>query len=123
MIETKKDLKKISPIGSVFYLQEFIESEKKNYSDIRVLVSNHKIVSAMERVSNHYITNVFKGATCKKIKINSQIQTLVIKISKIFNLGYAGIDVKFDKKKISILEINGIPSWKGMQNIEKKKHF
>ncbi|MEC8265204.1 MAG: ATP-grasp domain-containing protein [Pseudomonadota bacterium] len=121
MIETKKDLKKISPIGSVFYLQEFIESEKKkNYSDIRVLVSNHKIVSAMERVSNHYITNVFKGATCKKIKINSQIQTLVIKISKIFNLGYAGIDVKFDKKKISILEINGIPSWKGMQNIEKK---
>ena len=66
MIETKKDLKKISPIGSVFYLQEFIESEKKNYSDIRVLVSNHKIVSAMERVSNHYITNVFKGATCKK---------------------------------------------------------
>ena len=24
------------------------------------------------------------------------------------------------KKKIAILEINGIPSWKGMQKIEKK---
>ena len=49
-----------------------------------------------------------------------KLQKLVIKISKLFDLGYAGIDVKFDKKKIAILEINGIPSWKGMQKIEKK---
>ena len=56
----------------------------------------------------------------KKKKISLELQKLIIKISKLFNLGYAGIDVKFDKKKIAILEINGIPSWKGMQNIEKK---
>jgi len=56
----------------------------------------------------------------QKKKISLQLQKLTIKISKLFNLGYAGIDVKFDKKKIAILEINGIPSWKGMQNIEKK---
>ena len=58
--------------------------------------------------------------SAKKKKISLQLQKLTIKISKLFNLGYAGIDVKFDKKKIAILEINGIPSWKGMQNIEKK---
>ena len=121
MIKDNDDLQKISPIGSVFYLQEFIESQKKNfYSDIRVLVSNHKIVSSMERISHNFITNVFKGAKCKKKKISLELQKLIIKISKLFKLGYAGIDVKFDKKKIAILEINGIPSWKGMQNIEKK---
>ena len=121
MIKDNDDLQKISPIGSVFYLQEFIESQKKNfYSDIRVLVSNHKIVSSMERISDNFITNVFKGAKCKKKKISLELQKLIIKISKLFKLGYAGIDVKFDKKKIAILEINGIPSWKGMQNIEKK---
>ena len=121
MIEKKEDLKKISPMGSVFYLQEFIESDKKNYySDIRVLVSNHKIVSAMERISDNFITNVYKGAKCRELQISMKLQKLVIKISKLFNLGYAGIDVKFDKKKIAILEINGIPSWKGMQNIQKK---
>ena len=69
MIKDNDDLQKISPIGSVFYLQEFIESQKKNfYSDIRVLVSNHKIVSSMERISDNFITNVFKGAKCKKKK-------------------------------------------------------
>ena len=61
-----------------------------------------------------------KVLCAKKKKIGLDLKKLVTKISKIFDLGYAGIDVKFDKKKIAILEINGIPSWKGMQNIEKK---
>ena len=121
MIKKREDFKKIPLNRDVFYLQEFIESEKKNfYSDVRVLVSNHKIVSAMERISKNYITNVFKGAECKKKLISLELKKLIIRISKLFDLGYAGIDVKFDKKKIAILEINGIPSWKGIQNIEKK---
>ena len=62
-----------------------------------MLVSNHKIVSSMERVSNNFVTNVFKGARCKK-KINTELRTLAIKISKIFGLGYAGIDIKLDEK-------------------------
>ena len=120
MIKKREDLKKIPLKRDVFYLQEFIESDKKNfYSDVRVLVSNHKIVSAMERISKNFITNVFKGAMCKKKLISPELQKLIIRISRLFDLGYAGIDVKFDKK-IAILEINGIPSWKGIQNIEKK---
>ena len=55
-----------------------------------------------------------------KKEITTELKALIIKISKIFDLGYAGIDVKLDEKKIAILEINGIPSWKGMQKIEKK---
>ena len=61
-----------------------------------------------------------KELDVKKKKINTELRTLAIKISKIFGLGYAGIDIKLDEKKIAILEINGIPSWKGMQKIEKK---
>ena len=63
------------------------------------MVSNHKIVSAMERISKNYITNVFKGAMCKKKLISLELKKkLIIRISKLFDLGYAGIDVKFDKK-------------------------
>ena len=73
----------------------------------------------MERISKNYITNVFKGAECKK-KISLELKKLIIRISKLFDLGYAGIDVKFDKKKLAILEINGIPSWKGIQKLKRK---
>ena len=61
-----------------------------------------------------------KELDVKKKEITTELKALIIKISKIFDLGYAGIDVKLDEKKIAILEINGIPSWKGMQKIEKK---
>ena len=41
-------------------------------------------------------------------------------MSKIFDLGYGGIDFKIWKKKIYVLEINGIPSWKAIQTLERK---
>ena len=34
-----------------------------------------------------------------KKEITTELKALIIKISKIFDLGYAGIDVKLDEKK------------------------
>ena len=80
MINKSDDLKGTEITGGVFYVQEFINSEKKNiYSDIRILVSNHKIVSAMERESRHFITNVYQGAKCKKILISQKLRSLQVK--------------------------------------------
>ena len=60
---------------SVFLSSRIYRIRKKNfYSDVRVLVSNHKIVSAMERISKNYITNVFKGAECKKKLISLELK-------------------------------------------------
>lgn len=120
MINKPEDIKEKEITGGVFYVQEFINSEKKNiYSDIRVLVSNHKIVSAMERKSKNFITNAYQGAKCKKIAINEKLRSLASKVSRLFSLGYAGIDIKIDKDKFSVLEINSVPSWKAMQQIER----
>ena len=40
------------------------------------------------------------------------------RVSKLFELGYGGIDIKVFKKKFYVLEVNSIPSWKAIQNIE-----
>ena len=113
------ELKKIKAIGEVFYLQKFIESQEKEFTDIRVLVSNHNVISSMERYSNHFITNVFQGAKYRQIILRKNIRDLCIKISKIFKLGYGGIDLKITKNDIFVLEINSVPSWKAMQKISK----
>ena len=63
----RNELKKIKAIGKVFYLQKFIESQEKEFTDVRVLVSNHNVISSMERYSNHFITNVFQGAKYRQI--------------------------------------------------------
>ena len=119
LVSNLSELRRIKAIGEVFYLQKFIESQEKEFSDIRVLVSNHRIVSSMERYSNHFITNVFQGAKYRQIILKKNIKDLCIKISKIFKLGYGGIDLKITKNDVFILEINSVPSWKAMQKISK----
>ena len=119
LVNNLNELKKIKAIGEVFYLQKFIESQEKEFTDIRVLVSNHNVISSMERYSNHFITNVFQGAKYRQIILEEKIRDLCVKLSKIFKLGYGGIDLKITKNDVFVLEINSIPSWKAMQKISK----
>ena len=119
LVNNLNELKKIKAIGEVFYLQKFIESQEKEFTDIRVLVSNHNVISSMERYSNHFITNVFQGAKYRQIILGENIRDLCVKLSKIFKLGYGGIDLKITKNDVFVLEINSIPSWKAMQKISK----
>ncbi len=119
LVNNLNELRKISPTGELFYLQKFIESQQKKFTDVRVLVSNHKVISSMERYSSHFITNVFQGADYRQIFLKKNIEDLCIKISKIFELGYGGIDLKITTKDIFVLEINSVPSWKALQEISK----
>ena len=119
LVNNFNELRKIKPIGEVFYLQKFIESQEKEFTDIRVLVSNHRVISSMERYSNHFITNVFQGAKYRQIVLKKNIKDTCVKLSKIFELGYGGIDLKITKNDVFVLEINSVPSWKAMQKISK----
>jgi RimK family alpha-L-glutamate ligase len=119
LVNNLNELKKINAVGKVFYLQKFIESQEKEFTDVRVLVSNHNVISSMERYSNHFITNVFQGAKYRQIILGKNIRDLCVKLSKIFKLGYGGIDLKITNNDVFVLEINSIPSWKAMQKISK----
>ena len=66
LLNTDSNLKKIKAIGNVYYIQEFLRDKKLKFWDLRVLVSNHKIISIMKRTSNKFITNVYQGAKTKK---------------------------------------------------------
>ena len=121
LIESMSKLKKTNPAGNVYYLQEFIGNiNEKEFWDIRILVSKHRPISIMKRTSKKIFTNVFQGATTQKISLNKELVSLSEKVSKLFNLGYGGIDIKFYNKKYFVLEVNSIPSWKGIQEIENK---
>ena len=67
---------------------------------MRILVSNHKVIASMKRESKNFLTNVYQGASYQRIQISSEIIKLSEKISRIFKLGYGGIDIKIIKKKL-----------------------
>ena len=84
------------------------------------MVSNHRVISVIRRTSSNLITNYYQGASIKKIESTKEINEISKKISKVFKLGYGGIDIKVFGKKLYVLEVNSIPSWKGLQKVEDK---
>jgi RimK family alpha-L-glutamate ligase len=121
LVKKNTNLSGVKGIGDVYYLQNFIgELKDQKFSDLRILVSNHKVIASMKRESKSFLTNVYLGASYHKTKISSETVKLTEKISRIFELGYGGIDIKIKNKKIFILEINSIPSWKNINKLYKK---
>lgn len=121
LVRKNTNLSEIKSLGNVFYLQNFIGKIKdQKFSDLRILVSNHKVIASMQRESKSFLTNVYQGASYHRIIISSDIIKLSEKISRIFKLGYGGIDIKIINKKNFILEINSIPSWKNINSLYKE---
>lgn len=121
VIKQKKDVLNFRSLNNVYYFQKFLgTTSNSQFSDLRVLVSNHRVVSVIRRTSNSLITNYYQGASLKKIKPTKEIKEISTKVSKIFDLGYGGIDIKVYRKKLYILEVNSVPAWKGLQAVEKR---
>lgn len=121
IIYKKSDAYNFKSSDGVYYFQEIIgDTSSHIYSDIRVMVSNHRVISSIQRSSENIITNVANGASVKKINITNNLRKICVSISKIFDVGYAGIDIKSYKGENFVLEINSIPSWKGLQSVEKR---
>jgi len=121
LIKKISDIKTFAKNNKVFYLQRFMgKIEEETFSDYRVLISNHRVISVIKRTSKSVITNAFLGAKVEKIKHLDRFKNISEKASKIFKLSYAGLDFKIHRNKIYMIEINSIPSWKALQTVEKK---
>ena len=57
-------------LNNVYYFQKFIgKINQDQFSDLRVLVSNHRVISVIRRTSSNLITNYYQGASIKKIEL------------------------------------------------------
>tara|TARA_Y100001954_G_scaffold135732_1_gene144819 strand:+ start:333 stop:608 length:276 start_codon:yes stop_codon:yes gene_type:complete len=74
----------------------------------------------MKRSSKKILTNAYQGAILDEFDITDEVKKMCIKVSKLFKLGYGGIDIKKYKGKYYVLEVNSIPSWKAIQKTNKK---
>ena len=117
--ESEFNVKKIP--NHVLYVQKFIGNfQDDEFKDIRVLISNHRILACVERISDNFITNASRGGIIKEIHPDKKIRKIAKKISTLFKLGYGGLDLKFYDNTYYVLEINSIPSWKATQKVIEK---
>ena len=120
-IERLEDLDSINNVSNIYYLQEFLNTEP--FHDYRVLIvksmDKTKIFS-MIRYGKSYINNFSKGAKCVPIKLDKKMAETALLASEIVDLPLCGIDIIKQKDKFFIIEVNGIPAWKGLQSINKE---
>jgi ribosomal protein S6--L-glutamate ligase len=101
-------------LGQPLYIQKYMEKPGR---DIRVFVLGEKVVASIHRMARptEWKTNVAQGAQAKPIQLPPKLEKLAVNAAKSLGLLYAGVDILENEKRVVVLEVNGSPSWQGLQ--------
>jgi RimK family alpha-L-glutamate ligase len=105
--------KTIEQIRGVYYIQRAIDHAGV---DIRAFVVAGRVLGAIERRSDGWRTNLARGGTARSISLPDEWCTLAVRAAAAVGADYAGVDLLADRNgTMYVLEVNGIPGWKGLQ--------
>jgi tetrahydromethanopterin:alpha-L-glutamate ligase len=101
------------------YLQRFIEPVSRPGFDWRVLVIGGRAVSAMRRISEHWIHNVAQGARCEAALLTDELASLAERAARALDMDYAGVDLmpSAHGAPVQVIEVNGVAAWQGLQRV------
>jgi [lysine-biosynthesis-protein LysW]--L-2-aminoadipate ligase len=100
---------------SVFYIQEFI---KKPGRDIRAIVIGDRVLTAMYRKSEHWITNTARGGEGELCPITSEIEELCLKATGAVGGGVLAVDlIEHSERGYLVNEINHTMEFHTMQPV------
>ena len=111
--------------GSLAYLQRFVPPLTAPGFDWRVLVVGGRAVTAMRRVSAHWVHNVAQGARCEPAESTPGLAQLAEGAALALGLDYAGVDLmpsapsgaSGTEMNIQVIEVNGVAAWQGLQRV------
>ena len=117
------DIEKVC--GSLAYLQRFVPPLTTPGFDWRVLVVGGRAVTAMRRVSTHWVHNVAQGARCEPAELAPELAQLAEGAARALGMDYAGVDLIASPAPaasgaapgIQVLEVNGVAAWQGLQRV------
>jgi len=103
----------LEQIRAVYYLQRTVEHEGV---DVRAFVIGGKLFAAIERRASGWRTNLARGAAAQAVKLSEDAKALALRAAAAVGAAYAGVDLVTDREgRTHVLEVNGIPGWKGLQ--------
>ena len=105
--------KTIEQIRGVYYLQRAIDHQGV---DVRAFVVGGRVLGAIERRSTGWRTNLARGGTARSVSLPEDWCSLAVRAAAAVGADYAGVDLLADRDGTTyVLEVNGIPGWKGLQ--------
>ncbi|MCS3901655.1 coenzyme gamma-F420-2:alpha-L-glutamate ligase [Methanococcus voltae] len=101
-------------------IQEYIDFKDQNtglYKDMRVLVVDGQVVGGYRRISNDYITNLYKGGSIEELKINSDVEEIALKCSEVMKGDIMAVDLLPKNDEYNVVEVNTAPGTKGFRQL------
>ena len=104
-------------IAGVTYLQRFVGSERGGFHDFRLFVSHGRVVAAMARHAQGWITNVKQGGKPVAAVADAEMKELAVRATATVGADFAGVDVLRGAEGPMVLEVNSMPAWSGLQKV------
>jgi tetrahydromethanopterin:alpha-L-glutamate ligase len=113
-VDDLSDLEHVMKHQGVVYLQEFHKSPR----DIRVFVVGDEVAGAIYRFAppGSWISNLSRGGRPEICSINDEIAELAIGAKNSVGAVYCGVDLLETDQGLKVLEVNGTPSGKGIND-------
>ncbi|MDE2578618.1 MAG: RimK family alpha-L-glutamate ligase [Hyphomicrobiales bacterium] len=118
LLRSTDDLPEESEINGVFYLQRFVGPVSGPFVDMRLFVSRGRLLGAMLRRSQNWITNVKLGGAPEAFAPEPALVALALRAAACVDADFAGVDMILDETGApQILEVNSMPGWRGLQSV------
>ncbi len=118
LIRREDDLPPFEAVDGAYYLQRFGAVESDGFRDLRLFVSEGKVVAAMTRHATQWITNVKLGARPEWFEPDARTIDLALRAAAAVGADFAGVDMIRDAADtLQVLEVNSMPGWRGLQKV------
>jgi tetrahydromethanopterin:alpha-L-glutamate ligase len=114
------ELPDASQCQGVWYLQRLVDTGRgtSGWHDWRVLVVGGSAIAAMIRRGADWVSNVAQGAHCELASLEPALTRVAVTAADAVGADYAGVDLVRDVQgRWQVLEVNGIPAWRGLQGV------
>jgi tetrahydromethanopterin:alpha-L-glutamate ligase len=117
LIRSLDDLPAPAETAGVYYLQRFVGVERDGFHDFRLFVSGGRVVAAMMRHAAHWITNVKQGGRPVAVVADATMKSLAVAAAAAVGADFAGVDILYGAEGPTVLEVNSMPAWSGLQSV------
>jgi RimK family alpha-L-glutamate ligase len=121
LIRQPEDLPRPQDIAGVYYLQRFQSNEAQDFTDYRLFVLRGLVIAAMMRRASTWITNVTQGGRPLAVARDLEMERLAVAAAESVGAAIAGVDVVVGADGApTVLEVNSMPAWSGLQKVSKR---
>ena len=118
LIRDESEVPEPGAVSGAYYLQRFVGVDREGFRDFRLLVSQGRVIAAMVRHAPTWITNVKRGGKPVAAVVDADVKDLAVAAAAAVGAAFAGVDIIYGADgRPSVLEVNSMPAWAGLQKV------